>query len=53
MFKHNYFKQSKESQTETLDVLAGNYLLNSKPIELLEGRCRKGSNREGQQSPQQ
>ena len=27
--------------------------LNSKPIELLEGRCRKGSNRGGQQSPQQ
>ena len=32
-----------------------NDTLNSKPIiiELLEGRCRKGSNRGGQQSPQQ
>ena len=36
-----------------LDVTMDKYQLNSKPIELLEGRCRKGSNRGGQQSPQQ
>ena len=27
--------------------------LNSSPIDVLEGRCRKGSERGGQQSPQQ
>ena len=37
----------------TLRLRTAKALLNSKPFEVLVGRCRKGNNRGGQQSPQQ